>query len=990
MPSFNFPNLAIAVALLVLFARPAHAFGAGNIAATSAIEGTNWRHGDIEDTLLLLAMSRAAGGKKFDKMSVSRVYFGNWLRDYSQAIDVGTVKYVSAEAIRILLWVLGFMTFGYGTGEFEVTAERLGCYRPEDHIDNPKDYADNLDATQYDRRLRGPVDERVELAIDQRRGMKNYIASEEIGITTSAGHVRKLFSKCIQLGRSYGRSKNKDELYEALRLLGTGLHCLEDFSAHSNYIELALIEMGETDVFPLVGRNTQIRLQGARSSVYPLVTGTFGGVDFLHSVMGEFDDKATQSEIQQLEGTMQNGKNADTSFLRDILNKIPSGIFGDDDEAGKAEELRTNATTAQMNQIRVSPREPEAFTRQMQECVKQIYPIIEWHDNLMKKISSAIEKIPILPELIEQLENQVNIFVFSLLAPFVLPLINQMKNELNEGSSEIISSSKAQQHNVFQDDQSSDPTHSMLSKDHFSSILNEPAGKISSGVLKWVVPQLIACWDDERQDIDRTCTRIIEGVLHHPALRHEGQDGASDGRQQMFSVVEQWWTSKGSAEQRELRGKLSRSGIQNGENHKEGVVDTGHGCCKPIGMAKSSASQGAGGGGGGGMISDLVGALSGGQEAASAGSGYGRPTKSSNSEIEKFASEAAGGGALGGIVGALAGGIGGGLLSDVFGDKETKKTTQRYESGDGSVTQSYTEYGSNRNETAQAQYSETKYPSGAQTSEYGRYEQSQSGQAYEGHVQRQQQRGNEVRTEEWRQGRTAGGDEYQTEVKTKEYHSGGRGGKKDSDDDDSGDDSDYKRKKREKKERKKREEREREQQQQSSGYGGGGGGGYGQESRHEERSGGYGEQRQEQRQEYGGGGGGGYGQQRQEYGGGGGGYEEPRREQRQEQQYGGGGGYGQESRREEYGGGGGGGYGQESRREEYGGGGGGGYGQESRREEYGGGGGGGGYGQESRREHHGGGRRDDDDERRGGGYGGGEERREHGRGDEYGRGERRY
>lgn len=26
------------------------------------------------------------------------------------------------------------MTFGYGTKEFEVTTERLGCYRPEDHI----------------------------------------------------------------------------------------------------------------------------------------------------------------------------------------------------------------------------------------------------------------------------------------------------------------------------------------------------------------------------------------------------------------------------------------------------------------------------------------------------------------------------------------------------------------------------------------------------------------------------------------------------------------------------------------------------------------------------------------------------------------------------------------------------------------------------------------------------------------------------------------
>jgi hypothetical protein len=40
------------------------------------------RHGDIEDTLLSLVMARVAGGKKFDKMMVARVYFGNWLRDY--------------------------------------------------------------------------------------------------------------------------------------------------------------------------------------------------------------------------------------------------------------------------------------------------------------------------------------------------------------------------------------------------------------------------------------------------------------------------------------------------------------------------------------------------------------------------------------------------------------------------------------------------------------------------------------------------------------------------------------------------------------------------------------------------------------------------------------------------------------------------------------------------------------------------------------------
>lgn len=172
-------------------------------------------------------MASAAGGKRFDKLSVARVYFGNWLRDYSQAIDVGTVKSVSAEAIRLLLCVLGFLTFGYGSREFEVTADRLGCYRPEDHIDNPKNYADNEDAQQYDRRLRAPVDERVELAIDPETGLKNYIANERANIMTSALHVRRLFSECIKLGRNYSRNNNKTDLYEALRLLGTGLHCLE-------------------------------------------------------------------------------------------------------------------------------------------------------------------------------------------------------------------------------------------------------------------------------------------------------------------------------------------------------------------------------------------------------------------------------------------------------------------------------------------------------------------------------------------------------------------------------------------------------------------------------------------------------------------------------------------------------------------------------------------------------------------------------------------
>ncbi|KAM5485017.1 hypothetical protein MaudMau93_005556 [Microsporum audouinii] len=69
--------LLIAVLLVVLPAR-VEAFGAGNIASVSAIEGKNWRHGDIEDVIKTLAFIK---GHKWTTNMVKRVYFGNWLRD---------------------------------------------------------------------------------------------------------------------------------------------------------------------------------------------------------------------------------------------------------------------------------------------------------------------------------------------------------------------------------------------------------------------------------------------------------------------------------------------------------------------------------------------------------------------------------------------------------------------------------------------------------------------------------------------------------------------------------------------------------------------------------------------------------------------------------------------------------------------------------------------------------------------------------------------
>ncbi|KAL4917056.1 heterokaryon incompatibility protein Het-C-domain-containing protein [Aspergillus aurantiobrunneus] len=637
----SFQNLCL-LFIFFSFSGKAHAFGAGNIASISKIEGQNWRHGDIEDALLSLFLARAAGGRKFSKLDVQRVYFGNWLRDYSQAVDVGTVKYVSAEAIRILLWVLGFLSFGYGTKEFEVTTERLGCYQPTEHIDNPLGYAEGEDARDYDRRLRGPVDEERELAIDTRTGLKNYIANERLNIATSAALVRQVFHRSVQLGRKYARSRNDDDLHEALRLLGTGLHCLEDYAAHSNYVELSLIELGESEVFPHVGRDTQVEIEGVSEPVYPIVTGTFGGVDFFHSVLGEISDKATQSEIQGLEGVINESQSGSPSesFLQDLLNKIPDGLIGSSDEkVGRMDELKAESDDAKERNKHVSPREPEEWATYLDNVQKQIYPVLEWHDDLLKSINQAIETIPVIPELIEQLSEQITVAVFAILAPYVLPILQQVKAELQTGSSEVIQSSREQQHVVFNDDSCSDPTHSMLSKDHFSNILNEPAGRVASEVVKWTVPQLMELWDDEEADIRTTLDRIVSGVFHHPTLRCGGRDGSGDIRRIMFDAVREWWEGKSESELETLREQLSREGVRQGKNHKEGVRDSGHGCGKPLTLHKSPQS-----------------------------SGQGRNAESGG--IGKLASEAAGGGALGGLVGGLVSGVGSMLLNDSGGESQ--------------------------------------------------------------------------------------------------------------------------------------------------------------------------------------------------------------------------------------------------------------------------------------------------------------------------------
>ncbi|KAK9244663.1 heterokaryon incompatibility protein Het-C-domain-containing protein [Lipomyces tetrasporus] len=583
------PGMILLVLVVAIVAMPSgvSAFGAGNIPSVSAIEGKNFRHGDIEDTLATVIMStgslisKLTGGKKFNDMSIKRVYFGNWLRDYSQAVDVGTLsRGVGVDTLRVLIWVLSFLSFGYATEEFEVTNERLGVYRAEEHIDNPKDYADNQDARKYDPRLRGLVDPQ-ELQIDPQTGMKNYIANERGGWSTSSQYIRSSLEKSIHYGRLYNSNGKKADQYESFRLLGQALHCLEDFSAHSNFVELTLREVGYNNVFPHVGTQTAINLHGKR--VYPLVTGTFGSLDFLHSLLGEAQDHLSQTEVEELDQSLEQGRNSNDSsdVLKGLLSKVPISIpattlsrdGGDSssrgfDDSGRSssnyqdyyqEPQMTTDLGGEIDRLTADSHAsaPNASQMSVEEIIQKIYPFLAFRDRIMKAVDAALEKIPFLNDLIDKISDTLTIFVMGLIAPFVTPLIEGVVQQLQKGSQSAVDNKD--QEEVWHDPTSDNPTHSYLSKDHFSLYLNEPAGKVAKEVVSYVVPLVVHAWENTNIDPNEVLSNVLE-VFHHPAL------ASRDIQQRMRQVVQAWADGLGR-DKNKVIDSLSSDGVRSGANH---------------------------------------------------------------------------------------------------------------------------------------------------------------------------------------------------------------------------------------------------------------------------------------------------------------------------------------------------------------------------------------------------------------------------------------
>ncbi|KAF8320481.1 heterokaryon incompatibility Het-C, partial [Clavulina sp. PMI_390] len=553
--------LSLLIVLVFCVSDGVWAFGAGNIPSFAYLEGKAFRHGDIEDVLATLAKKAGGGGLlsfggggKFGGLDIKRVYFGNWLRDYSQAVDIAGLKKLPLQTIVNVCMALGFLAHGYATGEFEVTPERLAVYLPTEHIDNPKGYGEGEDPRKYHPGLRGPIDPR-ELEVDPKTGMKNYIANESGSWDTSKALVRRTLKSCIEMGRKFRNSNRNEDQYEAFRLLGQAMHTLEDFPAHSNFAELALISMGHHQVFPHVGDNVRINAPNGRR-VPPIVTGTFGGSDFIHSLLGEAGDHISEASINDLTKEMNKARGeanrgvGNSNNLRELLFAVPG--VGGSDLARQMQGIEQMSRAAEPGQ---GGKRPEDMSPEELHAV--LWQILTFRDNVVKVIENTIEKIPGLSALVEKLTNSIAVFIYTVLDPFLTPVLKSATATLSEQSASVINS--VDQFEVFNDPNASDPTHSFLSKDHFGLILNETCGNLAQIIVRYVVQMVVKQWGENGDPTPAIDDALL--CLFHPDFH----DRNSKIQREMLQFMTDWVNGLGH-KQHEIMNKLSKNSVRNHDN----------------------------------------------------------------------------------------------------------------------------------------------------------------------------------------------------------------------------------------------------------------------------------------------------------------------------------------------------------------------------------------------------------------------------------------
>jgi|GEM_PF-1304730 len=401
-------------------------------------------HGDIEEKGLTKVFASYIN-ERYVRQTIDTIYFGNWLRDFSQAIDPMIIRpmaygiagaadgeqpvtelsqhdtatitlpeiklpeggllaklnpfnyalkpvyhtyefrpvMLSVEAMTTVVEMAATQEFIHAkmpktgaphadsehvlnyqeyltklrTDYIAVETKSLGVYRPEEHIDNPKGLGhtktggDRGDKAIYDAFVGFVPDDDPQHDIGRTYGMKRYIRSDDAKFPTAYEYIRE---KLTAAGVKGGGFDNAQRLID----FGAALHTLEDYFAHTNYAEVALIKSVEASVFPWIDEvketgfiydyaalfdiKTGRYRKEAGSDKYiildtpgkikpgshplatyiPIVTGTFGSVDTAASVLPVLNEHVFSLEIKPWQKAKSGERNFNDILIRELLKDI--------------------------------------------------------------------------------------------------------------------------------------------------------------------------------------------------------------------------------------------------------------------------------------------------------------------------------------------------------------------------------------------------------------------------------------------------------------------------------------------------------------------------------------------------------------------------------------------------------------------------------------------------------------------------------------------
>jgi hypothetical protein len=252
----------------------------------------------------------------FNSREIRQIYFGNWLRDNSQVLSPATVLPNDKKNLGLgfsrttwtkIVDVLSIPEFyelrRMDRKSYKLTPEMLGVYRSDEHIDNPvintppiiRPRIVDPDIAFYVPSLSDNKPPLLPKEIDQ--DFEDYVTPKQLEFNMEKSRRNyiddavKYMRKEIDLAITCGKTP------EGMRHFGAGLHVLEDYYAHSNFVELSLQRVGYTNVLPWTAERLHHDRSG--SDRYPVVTGKFAGSDTVASLIPVLEEIFFSPEKKQ-------------------------------------------------------------------------------------------------------------------------------------------------------------------------------------------------------------------------------------------------------------------------------------------------------------------------------------------------------------------------------------------------------------------------------------------------------------------------------------------------------------------------------------------------------------------------------------------------------------------------------------------------------------------------------------------------------------------